>query len=134
VKYNFYRLKPSSSCFGVNKLLLQKDAQVWNSYIPMHSAKQVSMFRVDFSENYIPCCKRSSLQILSTLYVILLIFSVAVATKNQRFLLFGVLAVVKILHDTTTGAGDMWQHIICVVIFKSFSSLCLVLRAVMVFM
>jgi hypothetical protein len=100
----------------------------------MHSAEQVSMFRVDFSENYIPCRKRSSLQILSTLYVILLIFSVAVATKNQRFLLFSVLAVVKILRDTPTGAGDLWQHIICVVIFKSFSSLCLVLRAVMVFM
>jgi len=40
------------------------------------------MFGVDFSENYIPCRKRSSLQILSTLYVILLIFSVAVATKK----------------------------------------------------
>jgi hypothetical protein len=134
MKYNLCRLKLSSSCFGVNKLLLQKDVQVWNSYIPMHSAEQVSMFRVDFSENYIPCRKRSSLQILSTLYVILLIFSAAVATKNQRFLLFSVLAVVKILRDTATSAGDLRQQIICVVIFKSFFSLCLVLHAVMVFM
>ena len=48
----------------------------------MHRAEQVSMFRLDFSENYIPCRKRSSLQILSTLYVVLLIFSVAVTTKK----------------------------------------------------
>ena len=92
------------------------------------------MFWVDFSENYIPCRKRSSLQILSTIYVILLIFPVAVATKNQWFLLFSVLAVEKILRDTATGVGDLRQQIICVVIFKDFSSLCLVLHAVMVFM
>jgi len=83
MKYNSCRLKLSSSCFGVNKLLLQKDVQVWNSYTPMHSAEQVSTFRVDFSENYIPGRKRSSLQILSTLYAILLIFSVAVTTKKS---------------------------------------------------
>jgi len=53
-------------------------------YILMHSAEQVSMFRVDFSENCIPCRKRSSLQILSTLYAIVLIFSVAVATKKTN--------------------------------------------------
>jgi hypothetical protein len=127
------RLKLNSSCFGVNKLLLQKPVQVCNSYIPMHSAGQVSVFRVDFSENYIPCRKRSILQILSTIYVIILIFSVAVATKNQWFLLFSVLAVVKILCDTATGAGDLRQQIICVVIFKGFSSLYLVLHAIMFF-
>jgi hypothetical protein len=39
------------------------------------------------------------------------------------------LAVVKVLRDTATGAGELRQHIVCVVIFKSFFSLFLVLHA-----
>jgi hypothetical protein len=89
IKYNFCRLNLSSSWFGVNKWLLQPGVKVLElTDLCVAQSKFLCaewIVRELHSMSYEVQCTNTR-----TIYVILLIFSVAVATKNQRFLLFSL--------------------------------------------